>query len=241
MPHIYLADQENVLLDIIVKAMKRGTEPEQLAAVRLATLTVFKLGRTERFCSEITNLFLNSLRRLSSSHATNASICSALAFIELVDHEQDNGSFLESAMSCFRQIFTGVHSNYKTMNKDDPEELPVTLRIKALEAWALLLTLLPPEDVSSNIDSQQIKEFTDLMVDNSSVEFRIVCGQVISLIVERGRINDSNYLHSDTPDLCYTIKNIINDRKNATGDKRVSQNTHLREVLKYLEVTTSIS
>ncbi|XP_037045013.1 uncharacterized protein LOC119080683 [Bradysia coprophila] len=234
-PQTFLADHESVLLDIIVKAMKRGNEPEQLAAVRLATLTVFQLGRTERFCSEISNLFLNILRRLSSSNSTNASICSALAFIELMDNENSDSTFLEPAMSLFRQIFAGNHSNRKTMNKDSAEELPITLRTKALEAWTLLLTLCSPEDVCSTIDSQQIKELTDLMLQNPTVEFRIACGQVISLIVERGRISECDYLKSDILDICCTIKDIINDRKNTTGDKRIFQNTNLREVLKYLE------
>lgn len=219
-----LADQKNFILDIILKAMKRGGETEQLAAVRLATLTVLQLGREDRFCSEISNLFLNSLKHSSTSSTTSAAICTALAFFELVDNE--HGLSFEPVMHLLRQKFT-------------PNEQSNLLRIKALEAWGLLVTLCSPKNVCSLIKGKTIQELTE-MLQTSNAEFRVVCGQVISLIVEQGRIHDKNYLKSDIPEICNVINDVINDRRNNNRDERKLQNTKLREMLKYLEVNRKL-
>lgn len=237
-PHTFLADQKNVILEIIFKAMKRGSESEQLAAVRLATLTVLQFGRDERFCSEISKLFFNSLKQSSATISTNASICTALALIELVDDEYSTNVSFESVMNVLKQIFYESHPRYKSSKEDSSNEQSNLLRIKALEAWALLLTLCSPKDVCSIVKSQMIKDLTE-MLHSSNAEFRIVCGQVISLIIEQGRMHDSGYLKSDIPEICNVIQDLVTDRRSISRDKRMKQNTNLREVLKYLEVSTT--
>lgn len=234
-PLAFLTDQKNVIVDIVLKAMKRGNEMEQLAAVRLATLTVLQLGHDERFCSEISNVFFNSVKQSSASSATNASICTALAFFELVDTEQGGNSDMISSMSCFRQIFSGSQPHLQTKNSACPNEHSKLLRIKALEAWGLLLSLCSQKNVCSLASGQLIKNLTEMM-HTSDVEFRVVCGQVISLIIEQGRIYDKSYLQSDIPEICNVIKDIVNDRRNISGDKRRMQNPKLREIMKYLQV-----
>lgn len=214
--------QKNAVLDIILKAMKRGSETEQLAAVRLATLTVLQLGRDERFCSEITNLFLNSLKHSSTSITTNASICTALAFFELVDNERANSALFEPVMNLLVQKFSS-------------NEHADLLRLKALDAWGLHLTLCSPKNVCSIVKSKMIKDLTG-MLHTSNAALSIVCGQVISLIIEQGRMHDNSYLKSDIPEICNVINDVINDRRNNNRDERKMQNAKLREILKYLEV-----
>lgn len=222
-PLAFLADQKHVILDIILKAIKRGGETEQLAAVRLATLTGLRLGRDDRFCSEMSNLFLNSLKNSStSSSTTNASICTALAFFELVDNERANNVLFEHLMEVFRQKFSS-------------NEESNLLRTKALDAWGLLLTLCSPKEVCSIIRSKMMKNLTEILL-NANAELRIVCGHVIALIIEQGRLHDNNYLKSDIPEICNAITDVIDDRKNISRDERKMQNVKLREILKYLEV-----
>lgn len=237
-PHTFLADQKNVILDIILKAMKRGSDTEQLAAVRLATLTVLQFGRDERFCSEISKLFYNSLKNSSASISTNAAICTALAFFEIADDEHSTNVPSEPVLNILRQIFSESHPHYKSLMEGSSNEQSNLLRIKALEAWGLLLTLCSPKDVCFMVNDQIIKDLTE-MLHTSNAELRIVCGQVISLVIEQGRIHDGGYLKSDIPEISNVIQDIVTDRRSIGRDKRMMQNTKLREVLKYLEVITT--
>lgn len=221
-----MADQKNVFQDLILRAMKRGNETEQLTAVRLATLIVLQLGREERFCSEISNVFLHSLKNSSTTVSTKASMCTALAFFELVDNEHTNSALLQPLSNVLRQLFSGNHKL-----SEDPSDL---LQMKALEAWGLLLTNISPKEVCSVVKSQTIKDLTE-MLHTPNAELRIVSGQVISLIIEQGRIHDSSYLKSDISDICDVIQDIVNDRKELSRDKRKLQNTKLRDILKYLQ------
>lgn len=226
-PHSSLADQKNVFLDIIVKSMKSSNEAAQISAARMSTLIVLQLGHDERFCSKLSNLFSDLLRRSSNSPSVNASICTTLAFFELFDEEHTH---LGDLMDSFKEIFSGNQSS----NGDKSNEESNLLRIKALEAWGLLLTVCSPKEVCSLVKSRNMKDLTE-MLHTPNIDFRIACGQVILLVIERGRIHNSSYLESDIPEVCNVIKELVNDVY-ISKDKRRTQAVKFREILKYLEV-----
>lgn len=229
LPHDFVVDQQNAILAIISKAMKRGTEQDQTAAVRMATLTAFRLGRKERFSSEISNLFSNLLNAKSAATvSTKASICTALSLIELLDIENGNDLFVEPTMELFRQIFL---QNQSTAAKDSNES--TKLRTKALEAWGLLLTLCSSDDVRGFVKGPLVGELMEILSnDGNGTELRVACGHLFALLVERGRISDKNFLKSEISEICSTIGDVMNDRKNVASDQRKA----LRDVIKYLEV-----
>lgn len=229
-PKSVLEDHKNTILDIILRSMKRD-DGAQISVIRLATLMVLHLGHDEKFCSQLSNVFSNMLRLSATSLPVNASICTALSFFELVDIEHTNNGQLRSVMDLFRQKFSGSQPQVETTKRNEESYL---LRTKALEAWGLLITLCTPREVCSLVRSSTMKDLTD-MLHTPNVEFRIVCGQVISLVVEQGRIYDSNYLHSDIQEVCNVMKNLLNDR-NISKDKQRTQNPKFREILKFLEV-----
>lgn len=220
-PAEYLSDQKNIFFDIFSNAMKRGSDPEQIAAVRLVTWLIFQFGCDEQFSSKILILFSNLLnvKRSSMSMSVKASICTALALIELIDSEHGNRAFIGRSMSIFSQIIT--------------ERQPDTdaLLVKVLEAWALLLTLCSPDDFHS-VTAPMIGELREILSDNTTTECRMVCCRVIALIFEQSRISENNFLQSEIPDICDAINNVINDRKNVNNDKRKL----LREIVKSIEV-----
>lgn len=223
-PHNFLSDQKNVILDIIIKTMKRGTEIIQILVIRLATLIVLQIGYDERFCSTLSNLFSKSLQLTAISPSVNASICTALAFFELVDNEHTGNVF--GKMELFRQIFSVPHKEESNL-----------LCAKALEAWGLLLTLCSPKDVCSSIVKNRTMKDLIEMLHTPNVEVRIICGQIICLIIEQGRMYDSTYLQSDIVEVCKVVKVLVNERYGIISkDKRRTQAAKFREILKYLEV-----
>ncbi|KAJ6639181.1 Interferon-related developmental regulator 1 [Pseudolycoriella hygida] len=233
-PHAFLEDQKNLILDIVCKGMKRGSDAEQSAVVRMATLTILQLGRDERFCSEISKLFLSSLRLRTASESVNSLICTALAFFELADDEETSSRNFEPTMHLLKEIFSGNHSHYKTSNAHSSSEGLNSLRVKAMEAWGLLLTLCSPKVVCSIVSSETVKDLID-MLHTSNDEFRVSCCQIISLIVEKGRTFDNSFLNSDVKDLCNVVKDLINNPSSVSKNKRITQKTKLREVLTCLE------
>ncbi|XP_037029507.1 interferon-related developmental regulator 2-like [Bradysia coprophila] len=141
--------------------------------------------------------------------------------------------FLEPKMNLFRQIFSGTQSkHHKTLKENSTHKLLTNLRTKALEGWGLLLTLCSLEDVCILVRDKIIDELTELMINDSNAEIRIACGQLISLIIELGRLRQSKYFKQNMSDTCVAITDIINDRNSG---KHKLQNSSLREVLKYVE------
>lgn len=238
-PNDKLENQRNVILVVILKAMKRGDEAEQAAAVRMATLAVLQSVREERFCCELSNEFLKFLNHSPAAISTNASICTALAFIELANNnELNNSPFLEPLMNLFRQFFCGAQSKQrKTLKENHIDETSAILRTRALEAWGLLLTTCSLDVVYTLVNNKIIEELTVLLMNDLATEFRIVCGQVICLIIELGQLRQSEYFEENMLDTCIVIRNILNDRRSASSTKRKSLNTRLRAVLQYVEVS----
>lgn len=208
--------------------MKCADGTAQILAARLATLFVLQLGYDDEFCSKLSNFLSNSLRRSTTSPSVAAAICTTLAFLELVDNESmHNGSL----MDLLRDIFSDTKSNGDTLN--EPTSI---LRIKALEACGLLLTLCSPKDVCSHVGGRVLKDLIEIL-HIPNIDFRIACGHVILLVIEQGRIYDSTFLQSDLPELCNVIRNVVSDgHKNICKDKRRTQNTKFREILKYMDV-----
>lgn len=221
--------------DNFVEAIQRRHEVDQLEAVRMATLQVFQLVQKEHFSCELSNLFVNSLKDWPASISTNASIFTALAFIELINSQSNNCPFLEPIMCLFRRIFYGPqskqHSQYGTDN------ISTILRTRALEGWGLLLTICSLDFVYILVQSKIIDELTELMMNHSDAEFRIVCGQVIALIIELGQLRQNEYFEENISDTCIVMKNIINDRGSASCSRRKFLKNSLRKVVKYVEVS----
>lgn len=82
-----------------------------------------------------------------------------------------------------------------------------------------------------------MKNFVGLL-NSPHVEVRMACGEVIAVILERGRILDENLMDSYMSDLIQLTCQLSKDSQKYRGKReRKAQRASFRDVLRYLEVS----
>lgn len=80
------------------------------------------------------------------------------------------------------------------------------------------------------------------MLQSPHVEVRMACGEVLTVILECGRIHDEDFLEAYISDLIETTSGLAKDSHKFRGKKeRKAQRASFRDVLRYLEVKIPIS
>lgn len=79
------------------------------------------------------------------------------------------------------------------------------------------------------------------LLSSSHVEIRMTCGEMIALILERGRMADENFLEEIVPNLIELTSELSRDSQKYRAKKeRKAQRASFRDVVRYLEVKTSL-
>lgn len=74
-------------------------------------------------------------------------------------------------------------------------------------------------------------------MDSPHVEIRMACGEIIAVILERGRISDENFLDEYLSNLIELTSVLSKDSQKHRGKKeRKAQRASFRDVVRYLEV-----
>lgn len=82
-----------------------------------------------------------------------------------------------------------------------------------------------------------MKSFIQLL-NSPHVEVRVVVGEIIAIMYERGRINEENFLISQLNELIELTKVLSKDSQKYRAKKeRKAQRASFRDVLRYLEVS----
>lgn len=82
-----------------------------------------------------------------------------------------------------------------------------------------------------------MKNFISLL-QSTHLEVRMVCGEIIALIVECGRNYNDDFMDSYLPDLIEITSELAKDSQKFRRKKeRKAQRASFREVLRYLEVS----
>lgn len=81
-----------------------------------------------------------------------------------------------------------------------------------------------------------MKSFIGLL-DSPHLDVRMACGEIITVILERGRILDVDFMSSHLADLIKFTQILVKDSQKHRGKKeRKAQRASFRDVLRYLEV-----
>lgn len=75
------------------------------------------------------------------------------------------------------------------------------------------------------------------LLSSSHVEIRMTCGEIIAVILERGRMSDENFLEEFVPNLIELTSVLSKDSQKYRAKKeRKAQRASFRDVVRYLEV-----
>nr|XP_016945325.1 interferon-related developmental regulator 2 [Drosophila suzukii] len=234
----FVEDRKMTLMDFVEKSIRRGKGQEQVWGARLAPLLVLQMGGDEGVSKAMNQFLLNTVQDKSVGFDARAKCCTALGLLSFLGCE-DVGELVQ-LMQCFEAIFAGSY-----LRGDDKTPVSVTaeagtLHAEALNAWGLLLTLIPSGDFVSLMTTGQnmfpsIKKFLGLL-QSTHLDVRMAAGETIALILESGRSHDEDFLEDDIAELSEAVKQLATDsHKYRAKRDRKAQRATFRDVLRYLE------
>ncbi|XP_016945325.2 interferon-related developmental regulator 2 [Drosophila suzukii] len=234
----FVEDRKMTLMDFVEKSIRRGKGQEQVWGARLAPLLVLQMGGDEGISKAMNQFLLNTVQDKSVGFDARAKCCTALGLLSFLGCE-DVGELVQ-LMQCFEAIFAGSY-----LRGDDKTPVSVTaeagtLHAEALNAWGLLLTLIPSGDFVSLMTTGQnmfpsIKKFLGLL-QSTHLDVRMAAGETIALILESGRSHDEDFLEDDIAELSEAVKQLATDsHKYRAKRDRKAQRATFRDVLRYLE------
>lgn len=234
----FVEDRKMTLMDFVEKSIRRGKGQEQVWGARLAPLLVLQMGGDEGVSKAMNHFLLNTVQDKSVSFDARAKCCTALGLLSFLGCE-DVGELVQ-LMQCFEAIFAGSY-----LRGDDKTPVSVTaeagtFHAEALNAWGLLLTLIPSGDFVSLMTTGQnmfpsIKKFLGLL-QSTHLDVRMAAGETIALILESGRAHDEDFLEDDIAELSEAVKQLATDsHKYRAKRDRKAQRATFRDVLRYLE------
>ncbi|XP_017130297.1 interferon-related developmental regulator 1 [Drosophila elegans] len=234
----FVEDRKMTLMDFVEKSIRRGKGQEQVWGARLAPLLVLQMGGDEGISKAMNQFLLNTVQDKSVGFDARAKCCTALGLLSFLGCE-DVGELVQ-LMQYFEAIFAGSY-----LRGDDKTPVSVTaeagtLHAEALNAWGLLLTLIPSGDFVSLMTTGQnmfpsIKKFLGLL-QSTHLDVRMAAGETIALILESGRAHDDDFLEEHIPELSEAVKQLATDsHKYRAKRDRKAQRATFRDVLRYLE------
>lgn len=149
----FIEDRKLTIVDIIEKSVRRGKGPEQSWGAYLAPLLILQLGGNEDLTKTLSHILLITAQDKTASVDARAKCCSALAVLNFLGGD-DIGDVI-TLMQQMESIFAGSYLKGDQTPSTAGAETG-TLHSAALNAWGLLLTLIPPGDLCSIINNSTI-------------------------------------------------------------------------------------
>ena len=142
----FVEDRKITIIDVIEKSLRRGKNEEPVLAAQLVPLLVLQLGGSAVVKTALDQLLLTTALNKAIPAAVRAKCCSALGLLTFLGGD-DIGDLI-TMMQHFETIFSGSYlkgnggASAATANDS-------VLHVAALNAWGLLLTLIPSGDFCS--------------------------------------------------------------------------------------------
>lgn len=230
----FLENNYQTVTDLAERGLRKGKGAEQVAAAKLASVLVASLAETKE-AEQIYKTLEGPLKVIVQDPSASllARQESALTLGFLCFLASDDLSEVAETMTILRTIFS---ASFLKGNGDIPAHPPAVsaLHTAALNAWCLLLCLLPSNNVHE-LASKHIGQLKCLLL-SSDVDLRIMAGDAIALLYEGARDhNDYFHCHAQTQ-LCDLLRELATDSSKHRAKKdRKTQRASFREVLKTVE------
>lgn len=207
----FVSDRKLTLMDIAERSLKRGKGAEQSSAAKLAVILLLQLQGDDEVVKVLKPIVQSVTLEPATDKATKAKCCNSLALLYFLGID-DVGDIIR-----FCQLLEGIFTKSylkgdNTQNSATPDE--AALHSAALNAWALMLTLIPSGDVVSMIETKQILgSFKGLMgmLSSQHLDVRTTAGEAIAVLLESGRQHNDEFLDECLDDLIEITKQLSTD------------------------------
>lgn len=240
----YTVEERQVtIIDIIDRSLRKGKGQEQALAAKMASLLVIQLelpsNRQVVVKTLAPTLQIVALDKTATPDA-RAKCCTSLALLQLLSPDDVGDVILLCKM--FEGIFSGSYlkgdNSHSSVNADVG-----SLHAAAINAWGLLLTLIPSGDVVSLIETKQIlASFKSLLslLQSPHLDVRMSAGEALALLLESGRGHDEEFLDEYIPEMVESTKLLATDSQKFRAKRdRKQQRSTFRDVLLYIEEETA--
>lgn len=207
----FIAERKVTMIDIIERSLKRGKGIEQALAAKMSAILLVQLQGDDEVVKVLTPILQSALLDNSADKSARAKCCNSLALLYFLGID-DVGDIIRLC-----QVLEGIFSKSylkgdNTQNTATPEE--GSLHSAALNAWALMLTLIPSGDVVSLIQTKQILSSVKGimgMLKSQHLDVRTAAGEAIAVLLESGRSHNDEFLDEYLDDLVEITKQLSTD------------------------------
>ncbi|KAM9855411.1 interferon-related developmental regulator 2 isoform 1-T1 [Aulostomus maculatus] len=231
----FLTERWLTVSDCLERSLKKGSGEEQAAAATVFALLCIQLGggdESEESFKMLRPILTTILIDNTASIAARQSCARALGMCCYVSAAEDGEDLIKS-LALLESIFTSSYPN-REGTLPTPKPGSSGLHSAALLAWSLLVTLCPASRLSVLLGLHLPK--LQACLQSSDVNYRIVVGETIALLVELGRDVDEEFEVEDSESLCQCLKSLATDsNKHRAKNDRRKQRSIFREVLHYIE------
>lgn len=230
------------IMDLVERSLRRGKSAEQEMAAQIVPQLVLQLGDADAVLRALGPLLLHTAQNQAVAVAARARCCAVLALCTVLRSSPDVGNVLQ-LMQTLKNLFVGATECDKTAIKSGTIGAKTDasiLHCGALNAWSLLLTVLPSGDFAMlmNNGSASVPTVETLiaLLDSQHLDLRMAAGECVALILETGRDHDEDFLNEHVPELIEITSRLATDSKKSRAKRdRKTQRTSFRDVLDFVQ------
>ncbi|XP_028177309.1 interferon-related developmental regulator 2 [Ostrinia furnacalis] len=226
-----LENQRATLADLISRAIRKGRDAERKAAAAIAPLLSLQIGEEgiEEFVAEVRPALTATCVDRSASLETRTECCSSLAVLCYL-MEEDVNEIVE-IMKMYETIFSRSYlKGDGSVKVSGPVLEEGAWHAAALDAWALLLSLLSAPHAASLLQATApaMARFAELMAA-CSLEVRLAAGSAVAIAHECTGVEACEEVLARLGELAKD-----SHKFRAKRDRKVQRAT-FRDILKYME------
>lgn len=239
----YIKERTFTLNDCIERSLKKGGVDEKCAAAELATVLCVQLGTDpvgEDICRILKPILLTIAFDNSASPKVRAHCCQALGDMSFLSCGDIGENLL--LMQQLESIYSG---SYLKGDGSVPNTTTETgaLHAAALNAWALLFTMLIPGNIGTMMNNSKslptLDQLSELL-ESPHLEVRMAAGEALALVYEIGRQENDDFEDDFALDLIDTLKQLATDSQKFRAKKdRKQQRATFRDILQFIEEDTT--
>ncbi|XP_050314662.1 interferon-related developmental regulator 1 [Anthonomus grandis grandis] len=237
----YIKDRTFTLSDCIERSLKKGAADEKCAAAELATVICVQLGTDpvgEDIFRNLRPILLATACDGSASSRVRGQCCLALGNIAFL-----SGGDIAENLILMQQLESVFSGSYLKGDGSVPNTTPEVgaMHAAALNAWALLFTLIVPGNIGSLMNAKNLPSLDQIsdLLESAHLEVRMAAGEALALVYELGREEDEDFEEDFAVDLIETLKQLATDSHKYRAKKdRKQQRATFRDILLFIEEDT---
>lgn len=234
----YIEDRKVTIQDVAERSLKRGKGAEQGWAAQLSSLLILQLGVDDAIAKALCETLLVTCQDNSVSFAARAKCCTALGLLNFLGTDDTGMGDVLQTMHHFEQLFAGSYAKGDQTPSAAGADAAL-LHSAALNAWSLLLTLLPGGDFAVMMAAKRYAPSMEQlmgMLQSPHLEVRMAAGEAIALVLECGRSHEDTFMDEHVDALVERTKELATDsHKYRAKRDRKAQRATFRDVLRFIE------